>query len=363
VKSCYAHSDKVHITMASKPWGSLKTFSEPTQVGRNDIEYIILVATKLDKIANDKEVHQTLRLDHCSICYDRQTGHFDESKLQVVPGHLMKLLSVPSDIKIVPGDLRENPRLRAVKGRCTYGGYELRQLIVRSGIYHSSQLAGLRFTEHELSVNDDSYKAARSEFVECSCNGLGYGISHPDRVMEDPSYLASLGDPSFDMSSYDDVPSSFWEDVVVSNDNDSSALTKVEQAFLQGKDIPTGRRKRSPEARRRRALKKAKPAKVKKTFVNTYPRVPKGFIVEDPYLLPQSGIPIHLEFPHGALRKGVKRRQPKPRVIVGRTLPAKEKSKYWYFLRTRSKWNYSLHHPLPGDPEFEKFRPVKKLIG
>jgi len=340
----------------------LRGQSSPTEVGRNDIEYMVLVATRLDEIANRKEVHQTLRLDHCDICYDRKTGHFDESKLQVVPGYLMKLLSLPQNIKILP-DLKINPHLRAVKGRCPYGGYELRQLIVRSGIYHSDQLSGLRFTEHELSVNNASYIAARSEYVECSCNGLGYGISHPDRVMEDPSYIASLGDPSFDMSEFGDVPSSFWEDVVVSNDNDSSALTKVEEAFLQGKDIPTGRRKRSPEARRRRALKKAKPTKKKMVFVNTYPRVPKGFIVEDPYLLPQSGVPIHLEFPAGALRKGVKRRYPKPRVIVGRTLPAKEKSKYWYFLRTRSKWNYSLHHPLPGDPEFENLKPVKKLIG
>jgi len=349
------------MAMPYRPPG-LRGHISPTEVGRNDIEYMVFVATRLDEIANRKEVHQTLRLDHCDICYDRKTGHFDESKLQVVPGYLLKLLSLPQGIKILP-DLKLNPHLRAVKGRCPYGGYELRQLIVRSGIYHSDQLSGLRFTEHELSVNNASYIAARSEFIECSCNGLGYGISHPDRVMEDPSYIASLGDPSFDMSEFGDVPSSFWEDVVVSNDNDSSALTKVEEAFLQGKDIPTGRRKRSPEARRRRALKKAKPTKTKMVFVNTYPRVPKGFIVEDPYLLPQSGVPIHLEFPAGALRKGVKRRYPKPRVIVGRTLPAKEKSKYWYFLRTRSKWSYSLHHPLPGDPEFEKLKPVKKLIG
>jgi len=315
---------------------------------RNDIEFLIFIASELDRKAKDKEVHQTLRLDHCDVCYDRKTGHFDESKLQFVPGHLMKLLTIPSDLKIIPGDLKVRPDLRAIKGRCVYGGYELRQLIVRSGVYHNDQLSGMRFTEHELSVNAASYKAARSEYVECSCNGLGYGLVNPDRVMEDTPYLILAGDPS--------IPSSFWDPVVpekksiVGDDNDSSALTSVEKAFLQGKDIPTGRRKRSARKiaeRKGRATSQERP----KLVVECYPRVPKDFVVEDPYLLPCEGKVVSLQFPQiNCLRKNARRRKPKPRVIVGRTLPPKEKSKYWYFLRTRGKWNFSLHNPLVGDP-------------
>jgi hypothetical protein len=311
---------------------------------------MLFVSSTLDQIARDGGVHKTLRLDHCDICYDRKTGHFDESKLQVVPGYLMKLMSVPSNFTIKPGDLGVRPGLRELKGRCTYGGYELRQLIVRSGIYHNDQLSGMRFTEHELSVNAASYKAARSEYVECSCNGLGYGLTNPDRVMEDTPYLILAGDPS--------IPSSFWDpvpvkDAVVGDDNDSSLLTKVEKAFLQGKDIPTGRRKRSKKSlekrKRRRSL--SPEDRRPKLVVECYPHVPKGFEVEEPYMLPCEGKAISLSFPQiGIVRKNARRRKPKPRVIRGRTLPPKEKSKYWYFLRTKGKWNYSLHNPYGSDP-------------
>jgi hypothetical protein len=323
---------------------------------RNSIEFIIFVAQTLDEIAEKGQVHDTWKLDHCDVCYDRVIGHFDQSKLQFVPGHLEKLLQLPQRITIRPGDFGVRPELREIVGSCAYGAYELRQLIVRSGVYHSDQLAGLKFTEHELSVNAASFLAARSTFKECYCSGPGYGLTNPDRVMEDPPYLVSLGDPTMDPDLYQAIQESLRETRYDFREKvDSSALTKVEQAFLDGRNIPTGRRKRSPGRRRDKGRDKS--ALVRKAdqkppiIVECYPRVPRGFVVEDPYFFPQRGKVVSLKFSQvGVLRKNRKRRPPKPRVIVGRTLPPREKSKYWYFQRTRGKWSYSLHHPLEGDP-------------
>jgi len=319
-------------------------------VSRNSIEFISFVADKLDSIAEAKEVKTSYLLDHCDICYDRKTGLFDEAKLQFVPGNLRKLLQIPSNIRIIPGDFRVNPKLREIVGRCSYGAYELRQLIVRSGVYHNDQLAGLRFTEHELSVNAASFLAARSEYVECSCNGHGYGLMSRDRMMEDTPYIVSLGDPNMDPDLYQAIQESLKDSPSFREETDNSALTKVEEAFIKGKHIPTGRRVRSKaKILERKAANPRSPSP--HLIVECYPRVPRDFIVEDPYLFPQQGKTVTLKFPQiKILRKNARRRPPKPRVIVGRHLPPKAASKYWYFLRTRNKWNYSLHHPLPGDP-------------
>jgi len=320
-------------------------------ISRNSIEFISYVADTLDGIADRKEVKTSFLLDHCDVCYDRKTGLFDESKLQFVPGHLRKLLQIPSSFRIVPGDFRVRPELREIVGRCAYGSYELRQLIVRSGVYHNDQLKGLRFTEHELSVNKQSFLEARSSYIECSCNGQGYGLMNRDRIMEDPPYLVLAGDPSIDPELAWALSESLKDSPSLREETDSSALTKVEEAFLKGRNIPTGRRIRSKQSLEKRRRRKSSPVPPLK--VDCYPRVPAGFEVEDPYLYPQRGFPVSLEFPQiGILRKNARRRPPKPRVIVGRTLPPKEKKKYWYFYRTRGKWSYSMHHPLPDDPKF-----------
>jgi len=343
-----------HTTMAWNPEPYLPPHKRLSleaghTVSRNSIEFISFVADKLDQISNDGQVHDTWRLDHCDVCYDRKTGHFDQSKLQFVPGNLRKLLQIPSNIRIIPGDFRVNPSLRQIVGRCTYGSYELRQLIVRSGVYHSDQLAGLRFNPHELEVNQRSFMAARTEYVECSCNGLGYGLVHPDKVMEDPPYLVSLGDPAMDPDLYQAIQESLRDSSSLREETDSSGLTAVEAAFVKGAKIPTGFRYRSQAARDRRKSRRSSPKPP--LVVECYPRVPREFVVEDPYMIPQSGKALRLEFPQiGILRKNARRRAPKPRVIWGRTVPPKEKSKYWYYQRKRGKWNFSLHHPLKGDP-------------
>jgi hypothetical protein len=316
--------------------------------GRNTMETMQYVVSVLDDLAEKSKVDQTTFLDRCDVCYDRVIGHFDQSKLQFVPGHLWKLLNLPQRIQIIPGNLGKDPSLRAVVGNCRYGCYELRQLIARSGVYRRDQLKGLKFTEHELSVAEASYLAARSEYKECSCNGLGYGLVNPDRVMEDTPYLISAGLPDFadDPELAMALAESLRDSHSFREETDNTALTKVEQAFLKGRSIPTGRRVRSREARERRRLKSSPPPPIK--VVECYPHVPRGVKVSED-LLPSKGVLITLAIPKVFLRK-FKRRKPKARVIPGSGLPPKGKSKYWYFFRTRGKWNYSLHHPTQGDP-------------
>lgn len=296
--------------------------TEPRLISRNSSEFILFVADSLDLIAKEKKVLNTFMLDRCDVCYDRVTGHFDESKLQFVPGGLRKLLQVPSSIRIRPGDFGVNPKLREIMGNSSYGAYELRQLIVRSGVYHSDQLSGLRFTEHELSVNAASFLAARSEYKECSCNGLGYGLTNPDRVMEDTPYLIQLGpDPTLEQV----LALSLLESerhIPVTEDNDSSLLTKVEKAFTEGKDIPTGRRKRSPEAQERRKRSRSRNQEV---TLLVHPHVPKH--VEIPQALkPDVSTLLRLTFPSGTTRK-FKRRIPRRRYQTN------SDKTYWYRLR------------------------------
>jgi hypothetical protein len=263
----------------------------------------------------------------CDKCHSPYYGLFDESKSilplgaglwhALVRGASGGRIVHPSTGRVIPAhsSFLDDFRPDIDEGHYPHQCYSMRQNIVRSGQWTREQLAGGLFTQHELEINDRSFINVRPR--RCDCD---------------------FGDEAFlDL----DTP------VPVLNE------TQVDLEF-QTSPVRTGFRLRSKAARERRRSRPKKTARSSSRpplVVECYPRVPRNFIVEDPYFFPQRGKVISLKFSQcGVLRKNARRRPPKPRVIVGRTLPPKEKSKYWYFQRTRGKWNYSLHHPLPGDP-------------
>lgn len=260
----------------------------------------------------------------CDKCHSPYYGLFDESKatLPLGKGLYSSLwrgttggrIVHPSTGEVIPSSsnwVNDDPYTTSYSSsRC----YSMRQNIVRSGQWSREQLAGGLFTQHELEINDRSFMNVRPP--RCDCD---FG----DEIDFDTGLPVSI-----------------------------LTETQVDLDF-QESPVRTGFRLRSKEAmeRRKRSKRRLSPHVSPHLIVECYPRVPKGFQVEDPYLMPQPGKVISLRFPKiKILRKNARRRPPKPRVIVGRHLPPKEGRKYWYFLRTRGKWNYSLHHPLKDDP-------------
>jgi hypothetical protein len=260
----------------------------------------------------------------CDKCHSPYYGLFDESKSTLPLGQGLWYavfrnttggrVIFPDSGKVVPYTTNwvgADPDLDSGydPNRC----YTIRQNIVRSGQWSREQLRGGLFTQHELEINDRSFINVRPKRCDCFFGD------------EDEIDLASA--------------------IPILNE------TEVDLEF-QTSPVRTGFRLRSKAALERRRHRRSRSSSPKPhLIVDCYPRVPREFTVEDPYLLPQTGKSISLKFPQiGILRKNARRRSPKPRVIKARYLPPKEKSKYWYYYRTRGKWNYSLHHPLPGDP-------------
>jgi len=99
--------------------------------------------------------------------------------------------------------------------------YECRMEIVRSGIYTREQLRGALFTQHELAVADRAFKDIRPR--RCDCD---FG---PWEDLDDAS-----------------------KEALVACGYEPQIETAVESQFVGGNPVPTGLRRRSRDAHRRR---------------------------------------------------------------------------------------------------------------
>jgi len=199
--------------------------------------------------------------------------------------------------------------------------YEVVQAIVRSGLFHNDQLIdaqpkGLRLTRHELEVNAKAFWDHRPSFCECTGFGTPTG------------------------SDYGDFP------------HDLDTVPPVESAFIEGKQIRTGFRLRSPEARLRRSRRK----KLKvMAFVTPDTTVKVKFLPAPAEVcinlhfkyIPRSG-PTLIEGVITSRKPRVYRNTSYKKRYISRD-PFKGHTKYWYFARKREGRVYLSRHNPHGD--------------
>jgi hypothetical protein len=254
----------------------------------------------------------------CDLCHTPFYGILDESKLTLpLEGFIPKLLG---NIGVVT--LREDGK-RYLTSVEHSNFYEIRQDIVRSGMFSRSQLSRCAlFSQHELEVNDNSFLSLRPRRCECD-----FG-SEPELTEEELRIIA-----------------------MCEHDENQGFITQVESDFISGKPIRTGFRRRSTAAIRRRREKRKF-----KSFRIVVPKVPLSALGHPLGVV--NSTPITLRFgyrPHGP--RNCRRGEPRLRnrgltspPLRRSTPPEVGKKKYWYFFRKRGFYRLSRHHPLPGDP-------------
>lgn len=172
----------------------------------------------------------------CPQCHTVKYGILDESRMTLpLTGYIDHLLKV----KLILRKVDEN----GIDSTYTFSEgsyipsllYEIRQDIVKSGCFSREQLAESHFSEHELEVNDRSFRYLRPE--RCDCD-----FGEPEYTEEELSLIA-----------------------LCEKDDLRDRLTGPEANFVGGRPVRTGFRRRSEAARIRRS---------RKTFSNT-PRLIK----------------------------------------------------------------------------------------
>jgi len=264
----------------------------------------------------------------CPHCHSPYYGILDESKvkLPLAEGFRSALFG------------RQHAATRHVGGRtymttvASFSNYEIRQDIVRSGLFTRRQLSSYQFSQHELEVNERSFYDIRPK--RCDCN---FG-SEPELSEYELAILASLEA----MDNYD-------------------RPTAVESSFIGGEPVRTGFRRRSAEARRRRRRRGEKVTCVTHHRVVVKPRVHPTCVGHPLGVITPSTVELEFHYIPRAVRPGGKRREKfllprkyrpprgysKPDCIPDFLPPTGEYSreKYYYFHRKRGFWFPSLHHP------------------
>jgi len=241
---------------------------------RNNMELFMLHVDWLDQ----QEPDQIRGIaGSCPNCSESYYGLLDEGRLSLPLGGLRRYI---------------DRRPSAV--------YFLRMEVVRSGIWSREQLRGALYTQHELGVCERAYRSIRPRV--CGCD-----FGDPSNYSE--ADLEALRSAGIDLE-----------------------FTAPEKAFLAGKVVPTGFRRRSPGAMERRNKRiKRDPIPVEK--------VPRK--VAHKQQLPDANLRRHRPRTDRELRrKAWKQERQRLQFING---PYKE-DRYWYFFRTRGKVYLSVHH-------------------
>lgn len=280
---------------------------------RQDWTVLIDLVDRLCEATIEQFAHYT---ETCTVCGERAIGILDEGLLTLpVPG-----------ISSVDGEKAKHNLLKALGSyparfssrqltgplegfRFMRSAYEARMEIVRSGIWTRKQLQGALFNQHELEVNDVSFRALRPR--RCDCD---------------------FGEPT----------ESDWVGFSAPFGGEVPPETEVERAFVSSRPVRTGFRLRSKAASLRRSRSRSRVRVIEVVSSAT-----KGPILfED--------IPIKLKvkfFPWKNGRKTKKPRNPRPDGI-GFKIPFDDPfvghSVYSYFRRKRGTFYVSRHHPY-GD--------------
>jgi hypothetical protein len=288
-------------------------------------------AITLFGVLESEDIEQFVSYDTtCETCGEKHYGILDESKLIFPIGRVAPNLRLNFNVET----FRSTPS----GWFPTYSGrtwYDVRQDIVRSGIYSRAQLTSVRectgvFTQHELEVNDQSFKDIRPR--RCGCN---FGTPSRDEFSEEE--LRLIAEFSLD-------------------DGAVSQITAVESRFVTGNPVRTGFRRRSRDAIARRRAKRKGPARAPVTVECNAPSF-LGF---------EGPVSVELTFNYipkrdrDGLRRPSYRGVKKPLKLSYRqhienwgftSSPPTERKfrKYSYFFRRRKYWTLSKHHPLGGE--------------
>jgi hypothetical protein len=345
-------------------------------------EHRFLVTVKrLDQIVKDKEIVQSIPTGgNCPYCGCPIHGHLDESKLKWVPGTLEKEFNTPAVNRVVlpdgngPGQARTVlaaqyvPPMADVAPTPAYNSvYALKQLIVKSGLYTRKQLAPSNFTEHELEVNDYSFLQVRPK-SDCECT-LSYDS---DEVEIEDVYNWSvpgsydvgvtnitMGKRVDDKPLLPEVATPTEVEAIVEKDHEDewaryrahreAAFEAADAAFaFAGRTFRRGARRRSPEARQRRAERK-RSLRIRKCCP-----LPSNCALGTGLYSVNPNITLELKFkylpPRSKQKKGSKPRFYNARLVEERsrsdrlTVPDRRMvKKDWYFLRKDRSFYHSVH--------------------
>jgi len=261
----------------------------------------------------------------CDICNSPFYGILDESKLILPIGGVADRLVSFHGITVHVN--HNGLLLPATKGEGYLSQYEIRQDLVRSGIFTRDQLSksGI-FTEHELEVNDQSFLNIRPR--RCDCN---FG-SEPELNDEELAILA-----------------------MCEHDEQFGFETEVDKNFLSGKPVRTGfrRRSRAKISERRQKRKCSKTTTIFRIGRNSSGIKPDDFIeLKFKFIVPRKRDWKVSRTKRYIYKPGTLSRNRIP-------LPKKEKlpdsyirkhPKYCYFRRKRGVAYASEHHPLGDEP-------------
>jgi hypothetical protein len=265
---------------------------------RNTHGFMRNVIKELDKYELEQFAEYT---STCTMCGEPFYGILDESKITLPIGNLVGYFSQGGRGSREFWSDRDLNDGRTVHNQGMYSAYYVRHMIVRSGMYTRDQLSPWRFTNHELDVNDRSFRDIRPR--RCGC----------------------------DFGPWEDLDEASREALVACGYAPTEMA--VESEFILGRPVPTGRRRRSKSAlsarrtRRRLCAKSRAPA----TLVAT----PRG--------RPRTVNPPRRRKSHRYYGRPTAKRSYKPRFVdVGRHSP----NIGWYYHRTRGFYYPSQHHPL-----------------
>jgi len=250
----------------------------------------------------------------CGVCGEPHYGILDESLLtlpiQGIANFFRRRKGFDPDKTV-----RYGPGLAFSFG---YNAYEVRMNIVRSGMFTREQLSGMLFNQHELEVNDYSFKKIRPPRCGCMFGG--------DSDQETLALLQSEGVP---------------------------IMTQVEADRLIGNDpVRTGFRRRSPEARKRRSSRSASRVG---TTVTVPSKGPTGapcevtLTFQDTTVLVSNSARKRRNRAKGARLRRLEVYNARREQIPVISRPKADHRKYWYFLRKTGSYYLSLDNPLEGD--------------
>lgn len=266
---------------------------------------------------DELEIEQFAQYDGvCHSCHSPYYGILDESKLTLPLGGVEAFFRRPvRGVAIASSSSGTHYDVG-------YTSYEIRQSIVRSGLFSREQLSSvLRLNQHHLEVAEVSFRDIRPRRCECD-----FGESYTE---DELLALALMDDPITD-------------------------LMPVEADFIAGKPVRTGFRRRSPDARlrRRHRAKKAwlEPVRVIRTIPIVHPKwvndnlgVVNNTVLELVFnFLPPKSRQLHRSKPD-KYKPALARKSP-----GGLIAPIPGEKKYFYFLRKRRFCRLSAHHPLGG---------------
>jgi len=304
---------------------------------------------ELDDLVINKAIVKEWPLGRCDVCYDRVFGELDEARFQFVPGNLFRKWSTPYSNTFLIGYGTDREKHLSV-GQYP-SEYQMRQLIVKSGLYTREQLSSKRFNQHELELSEESFLFARSEIKRCGCTPVGWGHF---------TYEGEERAPSPELASPEAIQEVIRQEVedewtayrghlkVRPAKVRRNSTSHVEDRFIEtGKTTRTGFRKRSPGARLRRAEKR-KRSSTREVFPEPHPvALGTGLFTVNP------DAKVKLVFKYSTICTSPRKplSEAKRRRLLARSRndlqdrPDRRMSnKSFYFLRKRGVFYHSVHH-------------------